>query len=270
MTENIECRLCGGSAELVFQKKILSKHQVGYYQCRGCGSLETESPFWLAEAYDPINERFDTGQLIRSFDNAAFVAVLISYLGLEKSRVVDYGCGSGLLVRLMRDVGFDVWGFDAYSLPRLAIGFHSDSLVGASVVNLSEVAEHFDHPGKYFDQIFSCGPELLIVQTNLFDNPNPDWDYLAADHGQHVFFYSHNAIGYLAQRYGMKATRLNGFIVFFKSFYLDKLFNPNSSIIRSELQKTLNEATPILMNQILMNGYKYAIEDNLALRAEKM
>lgn len=95
MTENIECRLCGGSAKLVFQKIILYKHQVGYYQCGSCGSLETESPFWLSEAYDPLNERFDTGQLIRSFDNAAFVAVLISYLGLEKSRVVNYGCGSG-------------------------------------------------------------------------------------------------------------------------------------------------------------------------------
>lgn len=269
MTSNDECRLCGGATKKVFEKRILSKYQIGYYQCESCDSLQTENPYWLAEAYDPLNERFDTGQVVRSLNNAAFLAALISHLGMQNSRVVDYGCGSGLLTRLMRDVGFDFWGFDAYSLPRLSIGFHTDSLVDASIINLSEVAEHFDEPSKSFDHIFSCDPELLVVQTNLFESLNPEWDYLATDHGQHIFFYSHKAIAYLASRYNMSATLLNGYIVFFKSIYLDKLFNPNSSIVRPDLQSAIFAATPNLMNQMLINGCKYAIEDNLTLQTKE-
>lgn len=269
MSNENQCRLCEGVINLSFKKKILSKYEIGYYQCMGCGSLQTESPYWLDEAYNPLNEKFDTGQLVRSLNNAAFLATILLHLNLEGEKLVDYGCGSGLLVRLMRDVGFNAWGYDTYSLPRLAIGFHVDSLKGASVINLSEVIEHFDEPAKYFDQIFSNQPELVIAQTNLFEASNPEWDYLAPDHGQHIFFYSQNAIGYLARRHNMSATLLNGYIMFFKPSYLEKIFNPNSSVVRLELQADLNVATPNLMNQMLINGYKYAIEDNLALQTQE-
>ncbi|MBU3593078.1 methyltransferase domain-containing protein [Polynucleobacter sp. 71A-WALBACH] len=269
MTEKIECRLCGGIAQFSFEKKVLSKYQVSYYRCDGCGSLQTEVPYWLGEAYNPLNERFDTGQLIRSFNNAAFLSAIVLHLGLEGGKVIDYGCGSGLLVRLMRDVGFNVWGHDAYSMPRLAIGFHVASLEGATVINLSEVAEHFDKPAQYFDEIFSYQPEIVVAQTNLFEAQNSEWDYLAADHGQHIFFYSSNSIEYLARRHNIRATLLDGYIIFFKSIHLEKMFNPNSSTVRPELQASLNAAIPNLMNQMLINGYKYAIEDNLELRARE-
>ena len=221
----------------------------------------------MNEAYDPLNERFDTGQLVRSLNNAAFLNALVAHLGLPKGPIIDYGCGSGLLTRLLRDVGLDAWGFDAYSQPRLAIGFHRTTLEGAKAINLCEVAEHFDDPAGYFDEIFASGIEILIMQTGIFESPDPNWGYLSVEHGQHIFFYTSKTIEFLAKRHNMAATFINGFIVFFKVSYLKKLFLPNSSKMRPEIQNSLNTAMTNLMNQILINGYKHAINDNLLLKS---
>jgi len=269
MTEKIQCRLCGESSKFSFSKKILSKYEIGYYLCEYCYSLQTEEPFWLPEAYDPINKKYDTGQLVRTFNNAAFLKALLTHLNLLNCYLVDYGCGSGLLTRFMRDVGINAWGFDCYSLPRLSIGFHTESLEGANVINLCEVAEHFDLPAKYFDQIFSCNPKILVMQTNILEVIDEEWDYLAVDHGQHVFFYSPKSIEYLAKRHNMLATYLNGFIVFFKSEYLEELFQPNSSMLKNEFQNMMNSAIPSFLNKMLTSGYEYPIKDNLMLRSAK-
>lgn len=266
MSGKIHCRLCGGSAIFSFTQKILNKHQISYFLCDGCGSLQTETPFWLTEAYDPFNERFDTGQLIRSINNAAFLSTLISYLRLEDKLVVDYGCGSGLFTRLLRDNGLNAWGLDSYSAPRLALGFQKTSLEDAEIINLCEVAEHFENPAKSFDELFANQPELLIMQTGIFETIDPDWFYLALDHGQHIFFYSHKSIEYLARRHNMAATFLGGYIIFFKLAYLEKLFIPNSSRISPKLQNLLANSTPNFLSKLLSNGYKYAINDNSLLK----
>ncbi|WP_114639494.1 methyltransferase domain-containing protein [Polynucleobacter necessarius] len=126
-----------GPATFCFEKLVLKKYLVSYYRCESCDSLQTENPYWLAEAYDPLNERFDTGQLIRSINNAAFINALLKTLDLNKQAVLDYGCGSGLFVRLLRDIGVDAWGYDAYGAPRLSVGFQTDSLKDAKIINLS-------------------------------------------------------------------------------------------------------------------------------------
>ena len=270
MTRNISCRLCGGSSLFVFEKEILSKYHIGYYLCSNCGGLQTEVPYWLEEAYHPLNEKFDTGQLFRSLNNAAVMNLFITQLELPRGPIIDYGSGSGLLTRLLRDLGLDVWGFDAYSMPRLAIGFHTSTLQGAKGINLCEVAEHFDDPSKYFDEIFAAGTEMLLMQTGIFESLDSDWGYLSVEHGQHIFFYSPKTIEYLAKRYSMVATFIHGFMLFFKPIYIEKLFLPNSSIMRPELQDALNNATPNLMSQILANGYKHAINDYVMLKNQRL
>lgn len=266
MIENIQCRLCGGSSKFSFSKEILSKYRVGYYLCEDCGSLQTEEPYWLDEAYNPINEKFDTGQLVRVFHNSVFLKALLTHLNLLDCRLVDYGCGSGLLTRFMRDIGIDAWGFDSYSMPRLSMGFHTDTLEGATVINLCEVAEHFERPLEYFDKIFSQKPDLLVMQTNLLEVVDAEWDYLAVDHGQHIFFYSTKGIEYLARRNNMLATYINGFIVFFNPNFFEKLFVQGSWVLTSDFQSALESSVPNFLNQMLANGYKYAIQDNLMLK----
>lgn len=159
--------------------------------------MQTESPYWLDEAYKPENERFDTGQVIRSIHNAAILNVLLEHLQLQKNLIIDCGCGSGLTVRLMQDVGLNAYGYDSYSIPRLAIGFHINTTSNAEVINLCEVAEHFDNPLKYFDETFSSNPKLLLMQTEIFDSQNSSWGYLTPEHGQHIFFTLKNQFNLL-------------------------------------------------------------------------
>lgn len=256
------CRLCNGKIAKIFRKKILNIHDIQYYLCDSCGSLQTESPYWLDEAYQPANERFDTGQAIRSIHNASILNALLDHLQLKKAFIVDYGCGSGLTVRLMRDLGLNAYGYDSYSIPRLAAGFHTDTTLNAEVINLCEVAEHFDKPIQYFDQIFSSNPKLLLMQTEIFDSPNSDWNYLTPEHGQHIFFYSEKSIQFIANRYKMAATFLAGYILFFHPSLLNALFISGSSKVHIALQQKLQNAVPDLMMNLVSNQYKFASLDS--------
>jgi hypothetical protein len=51
--------------------------------------MQTEPPYWLAEAYLKTNERFDTGQVTRSIINAAFLSWLLSAAEAPSFRILD-------------------------------------------------------------------------------------------------------------------------------------------------------------------------------------
>jgi hypothetical protein len=262
VTATTPCRLCARRSDYVFTKRLLDRYSVAYYRCTGCNSIQTEVPHWLADAYRPENERFDTGQVIRCLHNAAFLFALTRFLGIDRSTIVDYGCGSGLLVRLLRDSGLDAFGLDQYAEPRLAVGFMRTSLSGASVINLCEVAEHFDQPAKSFAEIFAPHPQLVVMQTGIQDHADPDWDYLAPEHGQHVFFYSIRAIQFLAERYQMHAIALGGYVAFLAPPLMPRALLSDRSRVHPDLERQVGSALPQFMQMILATGYRYAIEDN--------
>ena len=83
------------------------------------------------------------------------------------------------------------------------MGFQTETLEDASVLNLCKVAEHFPNPRSSFKYIFSCNPSAIVMQTEIFEKLNKDWKYLAAAHEQHIFFYTEKAIAYLAQTHRM-------------------------------------------------------------------
>jgi hypothetical protein len=50
-TKSMQCNICN-SASLPFAKGIvLGKYDIQYYLCGHCGFIQTESPYWLDEAY---------------------------------------------------------------------------------------------------------------------------------------------------------------------------------------------------------------------------
>ncbi len=266
-TDSISCRLCSAVSAYTFSKRLLDRHDVRYFLCGACGALETEPPTWLAEAYQPENERFDTGQVIRSLQNAAFLKMLMETIGLTASTAIDFGCGSGLLVRLLRDQGIDAYGLDAYAVPRLATGFVRTTLAGADVINLCEVAEHFDDPAREFNALFAHDPRLVVMQTAIQNTFSPDWPYLAPEHGQHVFFYSTGAIQVLAQRHGRIAVPLGGFVVFVHPGLAGRVVDLAQGRVHPELEARVGQALPRFLEGLLATGYRYAIEDNQRIAA---
>jgi len=254
------CRLCGAELTSVFRKFLLKNHDVQYFQCISCKAMQTEVPYWLDEAYDPSNERFDSGQVTRSILNAAFLNWLISVVELPSPRILDYGCGSGLLVRLLRDSGLDAWGLDRHSNPRLSLGFQVDNSNGFDVINLCEVIEHFDQPRTALDEIFKANPSLLVVQTGIMGEPDPSWFYLADFHGQHIFFLTVATVNWIASHYKRYVCIISGYLIFATEPAALRLIDLNASALRVALPNLPFEVSK-LFGTMFSHPYRYPLID---------
>ena len=261
------CRLCGASTHLLFTKRLLHRHDVQFRQCDHCGATQTQKPWWLAEAYVPENEKFDTGQVTRSLINAAVLRTLLQICDLPAStRVVDYGCGSGLLVRTLRDTGVDAWGYDLYSSPRLALGFQTPDYSGFDVVNLCEVVEHFDEPRQAFDAIFASNPKMVVIQTGVAQQVTESWDYITAEHGQHIFFLAPRTLQWLAETYGRQVVSVMGFLVLVTPELAARLIDPATGGVRAEHQPVLQNLLPNLWMGLFSQPYHHASADSQLLK----
>ena len=94
-----KCRLCNGSLKASFCLEVLAKYEVQYYKCADCQSLQTETPYWLDEAYDHKNlSNTDTGAAQRNLHNLAACFVMAKLFNAKN--VIDVGGGDGLLCRM--------------------------------------------------------------------------------------------------------------------------------------------------------------------------
>src|SRR5688572_10641672 len=121
-TKSEACRLCGEHVAFVFLLKVLRSYDVSYYRCQHCGSLQTERPYWLEEAYRKNNlSILDTGAAQRNINNLA-ACYAVSKL-LKAANVIDVGGGDGLLCRLLRDYEINCFVKDKYASPTYAQGY---------------------------------------------------------------------------------------------------------------------------------------------------
>jgi SAM-dependent methyltransferase len=254
------CRLCGDVLTPVFRKLLLGQHDVQFFQCGSCQAMQTEKPYWLDEAYNPSNERFDSGQVTRSILNAAFLNWLITVVELPSPRVLDYGCGSGLLVRLLRDSGLDAWGLDRHSNPRLSLGYQVNDSDGFDVINLCEVIEHFDQPRAALDEIFKANPSLLVVQTAIMVEPDPSWFYLADFHGQHIFFLTVTTINWIARNYQRHACIISGYLIFATEPSALKLIDLGAGVLRVDVPNLPFQVSK-LFEAMFAQPYRYPLVD---------
>jgi hypothetical protein len=211
----IICRLCHANANRSFERLVLNKYNVSYFTCESCGCLQSEKPYWLAEAYaSGFLTVTDTGPAVRCLDNTALIFVTSKIFGLQAhARVLDYGGGNGLLTRLLRDQGFDAQWSDAYASNDLARGFEDDG-TKPDILCLFEVAEHMAEPAEELARLFSRNAEILIIGTRTFLGQGQDWDYLSPESGQHVFFYSPTGMASVAQKFGYCYTRIGSIHLF--------------------------------------------------------
>lgn len=103
------------------------------------------------------------------------------------------------------------------------------------------------------------------MQTGIFDEPNANWGYLAPEHGQHIFFYSEKTISFLAKAHRMAATFIQGYIIFIRVELLECLFIKGTNTLRVDFSSKANQSVQNLLSKILINGYKYTINDNQML-----
>jgi Methyltransferase domain len=209
------CRLCAGPLRHSFNKIVLQKYDVQYFECTNCGSLQTEEPYWLEEAYASFLSNLDTGAANRNLNNLATVYFLTRLFGAKNH--IDFGGGDGLLCRLLRDRGLNSYILDKYAKPAYAQGF-TEPAFDPDITTAFEVVEHFVNPSADFDAFFVGKPNLVLVSTELYNAAHgPDWWYFVPKGGQHIFLYTEKAFEIIASKYGYEVVIKKGYILFIKS-----------------------------------------------------
>src|ERR1700730_3900488 len=206
------CRLCEGRLLPRFSGMVLRKYEVRYFECDRCGSLQTEVPYWLDDAYGSNLSSLDSGAVQRNLQNLA-AAYLISKLFRVRD-ALDFGGGDGLLCRLLRDYNVNCFVKDKYAVPTYGQGFSEPDFAAPNLVLAFEVLEHFAAPAKELKVLFQLQPTVLLASTAVYKQQAADWWYLAPETGQHVFFYSKKAVKMIAERFGCSGLLSGGFLLF--------------------------------------------------------
>ncbi len=208
------CRLCAGDVSEQFHLTILNQYDITYYQCQACHSLQTEPAYWLAEAYSSNLSNLDTGAVQRNWHNFYVIYLLCHIFKLKN--VLDLGGGDGLLCRSLRDYEINCFVKDEYATPTYAQGFTEPNFEDPDLVLGFEVWEHLPNPAQDLKRFFSSKPKMLLITTAKYENQGADWWYLTPESGQHIFFYSQEAFGIIAQQYGYELHSIAGFLLFIR------------------------------------------------------
>lgn len=216
----ISCLLCHKTTKKVFDNIILNKYSVGYYQCKNCGFLFTEKPYWLDEAYSSAISNMDTGLVQRNLEFSKKIAVLFFLLYRGKGKFLDLAGGTGLFVRIMRDIGFDYFWQDPYCDNVHAVNFERSPNDKFLAITALEVLEHLDDPVTFLNEnIVNTNTETFVFSTELFQGPAPspsDWWYYTSRTGQHISFYQEKSLRILAAKMEMNFYSHGGIHIFTK------------------------------------------------------
>jgi 2-polyprenyl-3-methyl-5-hydroxy-6-metoxy-1,4-benzoquinol methylase len=195
----MKCKVCNNTTNKIFEKKVLSKYDVSYYQCNSCNFVQTEDPYWLEEAYGSgAIGALDVGimtrniQLVKQTD-----AILRSiFKDFTNFSAVDFGGAQGVFVRMMRDLGYNFFRQDLYAENLYAKYFDVLDLPNNhkfDILTAFEVFEHLPNPLEEINEMFKLS-DVILFSTELI--PSNDigqlekWWYIVPEGGQHVSFYS--------------------------------------------------------------------------------
>lgn len=120
-------------------------------------------------------------------------------------RFFDYDGGYGLLVRLMRDAGFEFYQYDKFAKNILAKAFDASANnqnQHYELVTAFEVFEHLTDPLYEIRQMLQFSKNILFTTTLLPQKvPKPDtWSYYGFEHGQHIALYTPTSLKIIAKK----------------------------------------------------------------------
>lgn len=204
MKLSANCKICGTESLPFGETLVLRKYQVQYLRCPACGFIQTETPYWLDESYLSAITILDVGIMQRNLLNWELTTAMLHILLPKAKQCLDYGAGHGIFVRLMRDRGFDFLWYDSHATNDYARGFEYEAGQVYDLLTAFEVLEHLNDPLGDLAKMMAIS-ENLFVSTVLVPEPPPklgDWWYFGAPTGQHISFYTHDALQLLAKRFG--------------------------------------------------------------------
>ena len=210
-TEDINCVICTNKLSALFEAQVMFSYNISYYKCPVCGTIQTEKPYWLSEAYENAITATDIGLLSRNIDLSTKVFNLITKTFDSSKKFLDFGGGYGVLVRLLRDKGLDFYRQDIYCQNIFAVNHDISDLKENErrfeLVSCFEVFEHVADPFKLFEELLSYSSNILVSTVIIPENQSitsaADWWYFAPETGQHITFYTMRSLALIAEKYGM-------------------------------------------------------------------
>jgi ubiquinone/menaquinone biosynthesis C-methylase UbiE len=199
-------------------------------KCRNCGLLFAENyrvdrshlygdSYWIWNA-----ESGESGKMITDAKKTAFsfqLGNLKKYVDPKEKKILDVGTGSGHLLEIASEMGFDCQGIDISgeavrtSSKKFPGKIAQGNLVSANyqsgffdVVSMVDVLEHIANPHEIISEarrILKPGGLLLIISPNSSSVTR----YLAGKNWfqykyDHVLFFNRKSLGYLLEKHSFK------------------------------------------------------------------
>jgi methyltransferase family protein len=199
----VNCKVCDGTSIFFGEAMVLKKYSAQYFRCEKCGFIQTEDPYWLEEAYSSAIARQDVGIMHRNQVNCEVTSAVLNLLFPNVTSALDFGAGHGLLVRLMRDRGFNFFWSDRHATNDYARGFEMQDGSTFDFLTAFEVLEHLPDPVHGLADLVNLS-ENVFISTCLVPDPTPrlaDWWYYAPTTGQHISFHTKESLRVLAARF---------------------------------------------------------------------
>jgi hypothetical protein len=160
----------------------------------------------LDEAYKSAITSLDIGLIGRNIGISKRLSSLILTHFDKDGRFLDYGGGYGMLVRIMRDSGFDFYRFDTYCDNLFARHFDLEDSKSSNFELLTafELFEHLENPAEELTKMLQYS-DSIFFSTELVPSQQlksvKDWWYFTPETGQHIALYSEQSLHALARRF---------------------------------------------------------------------
>lgn len=208
-----QCPLCSNDTTTLFAENIFGK----YFLCPICKGIHLSKNNRMNSSKEKKrylehnNDIKDPGY--RNFVSPIVTEILANHSAIDKG--LDFGAGPGpVITTMLQEQNYSVSLYDPF--------FYSDESVlhtTYSYIICCEVMEHFYHPYKEFNTLFSLLNDggKLYCKTHLYDDSIhfTSW-YYSKDHS-HVFFYQTDTIEWIKKNIGFaNVTISNRLIIFTK------------------------------------------------------
>lgn len=214
---SVKCPVCETTAEIFGAFEGGLGFPLVYRKCVSCGHLFVRNCSWIDVAYAEGVDIFDQGAVSRCMFSLPLAYSLSKQVN---GAVLDYGSGSGLLARLLRDLGCDAYSFDRYTNGTLNPGFCISELDAESLkvhmIIAIEVLEHITDIDQFVGFLNKLKPEIVLTSTSIHTDQTIDWNYIDKNHCQHISIFSRKSIKIFAQRIGMQVQFIGAYQVFFR------------------------------------------------------
>jgi len=222
------CPMCGASART---RLLRPRAGVGVVRCRGCGLVYATGQYpaeFLSEDYyagraelAPANAAARPGAARKRRNVALYDRLSRGKLGRPRpgARALDIGCNTGLLLDVLRELGYQTEGIErspageaalaaGHTVHALDIETHELGLPRYDLITMTHVLEHLRRPiaGLVWVRRHLAPGGLAVVEVpNWRDRMRPLWGrrYRPLELGDHVSFFEYDTLRVAASRAGL-------------------------------------------------------------------